>query len=77
VAGDGRSADEIQTDIVKSRAALAETVDQLAFRASPKRVLDNARQALREKAATTEGKIVIGAAGGLLVLLIVRRIRKH
>jgi hypothetical protein len=77
VAGGGRSADDIQREIEKSRAALAETVDQLAHRTNPKRAVDNAKQTLREKAQTTQGRIVIGAAGGLVVLLIIRRIRKH
>ena len=72
-----RSADDIQRDIEKSRAALAETVDQLAQRSSPKRIVDNGKQTVLEKAKSKEGKIVIGVAGGLLVIMIVRRHRKH
>ena len=68
-----RNADEIQRDIERSRAALAEAVDQLAYRASPKRFKD----ALREKANSTQGRIAIGVAGGVIALLIVRRVRKH
>jgi hypothetical protein len=77
VAGGDRSADDIQRDIEKSRAALAEAVDQLAYRTNPQRVVENAKQSLREKAESTQGRIVIGLTGGLIVVLIIRRIRKH
>jgi uncharacterized protein DUF3618 len=76
VAGE-RSAQDIQRDIERSRAALAEAVDQLAYRTNPKRVSENAKQTLKEKAQTTQGRIVLGVAGALVVLLVVRRIRKH
>jgi predicted O-methyltransferase YrrM len=70
-----RSAEDIQRDIERSRAALAEAVDELAYRTNPKRVGDNLKQSIREKAQTTQGKIVIGVAGGVIALLIVKRIR--
>ena len=72
-----RSAEQIQHDIENSRAALAEAVDQLAYRTNPKRVIDNVKQTLREKAQSPQGKVAIGVAGGLVVVLIIRRIRKH
>ena len=72
-----RSAEQIQHDIENSRAALAEAVDQLAYRTNPKRVLDSVKQTLREKAQSPQGRVAIGVAGGLVVVLIVRRIRKH
>jgi uncharacterized protein DUF3618 len=77
VAGGERSADDIQREIEKSRAALAETVDELAFRTNPKRAVDNVKQTLRQKAQSTQGRIVIGVTGGLVVLLVIRRIAKH
>jgi uncharacterized protein DUF3618 len=77
VAGGERSADDIQRDIEKSRAALADAVDQLAYRTNPKRAVDNVKQTLRQKAQSTQGRIVIGVAGGLVVLLVIRRIAKH
>jgi hypothetical protein len=72
-----RDADEIKRDIEQSRAALAEAVDEIAFRANPKRVADNAKQSLIEKAKSPQGQIVIGVSGALIVLLIVKRVRKR
>jgi hypothetical protein len=76
VAGE-RSADDIQRDIERSRAALAETVDQIAERGNPKRIVNDTKQNLLAKLQTTEGKVVVATVGGLFVLLIVRRVRKH
>jgi Protein of unknown function (DUF3618) len=77
VAGGERNADDIQRDIEKSRAALADAVDQLAYRTNPKRAVDTVKQTLRQKAQSPQGRAVIGVAGGLVVLLIIRRIAKH
>lgn len=71
-----RSAEDIQRDIEQSRVALAGAVDQLAYRTNPKRVMDNVKHALVERAQSTQGRIVLGVAGGLVVVLIVRRVRK-
>ena len=75
--GAERSADEIQRDIERSRAELARAVDQLAYRTNPKRLAEQAKQTLKEKANSTPGRIVIGATGALVAVLVVRRIRKH
>jgi Protein of unknown function (DUF3618) len=72
-----RSADDIQRDIEKSRAALAETVDQLAYRTNPKRAVDTVKQRIRERARTPQGQAVIAVAGGLVVVVIIRRFRKR
>ncbi|HKC27289.1 MAG TPA: DUF3618 domain-containing protein [Jatrophihabitans sp.] len=72
-----QSAEDIQRDIERSRAALAEAVDELAQRTNPRRFADNLKQSLREKAQTTQGRIVIGVAGGAVVLLVVARFRKR
>jgi hypothetical protein len=76
VAGE-RSADDIQRDIENSRAALASAVDQLAYRSNPKRVMENAKKTLREKAQSPQGRAVIAVTGGFVVIVIIRRIRKH
>jgi hypothetical protein len=72
-----RNPDDIQRDIEQARAGLAEAVDQLAYRSNPHRLADNAKQTVRDKANTPQGRIVIGVTGGLVVLLIIKRIRKH
>jgi Protein of unknown function (DUF3618) len=72
-----RSAEEIQRDIEQARTALAGAVDQLAERTSPKRLVAQIKATVRQQAQTPAGKAVIGAAGALVVLLIIRRIRKH
>jgi Protein of unknown function (DUF3618) len=77
VAGDGRSADDIQREIEQARAGLAETVDQLAHRTNPRRLADTAKQTLREKAQSPQGRIVIGVTGGVIVLMVIKRIRKR
>jgi hypothetical protein len=72
-----RNADDIQRDIEQARASLASAVDQLAYRTNPHRLADNAKQTLRAKADTPQGRAVIGVAGALVVLLLVKRFRKH
>jgi hypothetical protein len=76
VAGE-RSADEIQRDIENARASLAVAIDQLVSRTNPKRLADNVKQALKEKAQSPQGKAVLGGTGALFGILIVRRIVKH
>ena len=68
-----RSPEEIQKDIERTRTALARSVDEIVYRTSPKRIRDQ----LLEKANTTQGRIVIGVSGGVVVLLIVVRLRKR
>lgn len=72
-----RSADDIQREIERARVRLAAAVDQLTYRTNPKRVVENTKATLRQRAQTPQGRAVIGAAGGLVLILIVRRIRKH
>lgn len=70
-----RSADDIKRDIERSRAELASAVDQLVVRTSPKRVAENAKQTLRAKLNTPQGQAVVAAAGGLVLVLVVKRLR--
>lgn len=72
-----RSADDIQRDIVAARSALAQTVDELAYRTNPKRVVENAKHSLREKAQTPQGQAVIAGAGVLLLIVVIRRFRRR
>jgi hypothetical protein len=72
-----RSADDIQRDIERSRAELAAAVDKLAYRTSPKRVIASTKQSLRDRARSPQGQAVIAVVGGLLAVVVIRRIRKH
>ncbi|MCA1645021.1 MAG: DUF3618 domain-containing protein [Jatrophihabitantaceae bacterium] len=72
-----RSVDEIQRDIENARTSLAVAVDQLIFQTNPKRIANNAKQAVKDKAQTPQGKAVIGGAGALAALLVIRRIAKR
>jgi hypothetical protein len=76
VAGE-RSADDIQREIEKSRAALASAIDQVAYRTSPKRLSEQLKQTLKTRAQSPQGRAVIGVAGSLVVVLVIRRIRKR
>lgn len=72
-----RTAEEIQREIEQARASLAVAVDQLAERTNHKRLANEAKQSLLAKAQTPAGKAVIGGAGALVVLLVIRRIRRR
>lgn len=72
-----RSPEDIQRDIEASRAALAQAVDELAFRTNPKRAVEKAKTTIREKAQSPEGKAVIYATAGLLVIIVIRRVRRR
>ncbi len=71
-----RGPDEIQREIEQARVKLAGAVDQLAYQTSPKRVVENVKQSLKERAQSPRGRAVIGVAGGLVVVLVIRRIRR-
>ncbi len=72
-----RTADEVQREIEQARDALAVAVDQIAERTNPKRVADDLKQTLIAKAQTPTGRAVIGAAGALVVVLVVARFRRR
>jgi hypothetical protein len=72
-----RGADDIQRDIEQARVTLANAVDQIAYKTSPKRLTEQAKQTLKEKAQSPQGKAVIGGAGALVLILIIRRVRKR
>ena len=71
-----RTAEEIQGEIEQARDALAVAVDQLAVRANPKRLVDETKQKLIERAKSPAGQAVIGGAGVLVLIVVVRRFRK-
>lgn len=72
-----RTAEDIQRDIEQARTSLASTVDQLAERTSPKRLAEETKKNLLAKAKSPAGQAVIGGAGVLVALLLVRRVRRY
>jgi osmotically-inducible protein OsmY len=71
-----RNTQDIQRDIERSRAELAAAVDQIAYRTNPKRVVEQVKQSLKERANSPQGRVVIGVTGGVTLVLIGLRIRK-
>ena len=68
-------ADEIQREIEEARANLAQAVDRLAERSDPKRLADRLKVAVRLKLESPQGRAALGAAGALVALIVIRRIR--
>ncbi len=70
-----RRADEIQQEIEQARVTLAESVDRLAERGDPKRLVNQVKVAVRLKLESPQGRAVLGVAGALVALIVIRRIR--
>jgi hypothetical protein len=71
-----REAREIRAEIEQARDQLALTVDQLADRLAPQRVVDQAKAAVKAKLTSPAGKAIIGSAAVLLTLVVVRNLRR-
>ena len=71
-----RDASEIRAEIEQARDQLAVAVDQLADRLAPKRLVEDAKTSLKQKALTPQGKAVIGGTGLLLTVLMIRNLRR-
>jgi ElaB/YqjD/DUF883 family membrane-anchored ribosome-binding protein len=71
----GRSPEQIQQEIEAARAALGSTLDQLAERTNPKRFAEQGKQRAGDYARSPQGVAIIGGAGLLLALLVLRRAR--
>ncbi|MBV9313894.1 MAG: DUF3618 domain-containing protein [Pseudonocardia sp.] len=69
-----RDLDIIQREIEEARDALANTLDTLAERANPKRLVDEGKQTAKEKLADPKIKYGLIAIGALVVLLLLRRL---
>ncbi len=72
-----RSADRIQREIEQARKTLVESVDELQWRTSPKRIADEAKQQLSAEAQTPRGKAIIAGIGVLVLIFVVSRFRRH
>ena len=71
-----RNADQIQHEIEQARVTLAQSVDQIADRTSPKRLSNNLKQSVMAKVQTPQGQAIIAGTGVVLVIVLVRRHRR-
>jgi type VI protein secretion system component VasF len=71
-----RDPESIQREIEQTRDALAGTLDQLADRYNPKAVASRGQAAAVARLRSPAGIAATGVTAGLVVLLVVRRIRK-
>ncbi|MFO7192010.1 MULTISPECIES: DUF3618 domain-containing protein [Thermocrispum] len=69
-----RDQEAIERDIERAREALAETLDQLGTKASPKRLAENAKSSVRATLDRPAVKYSLIAAGALMVLLVMRKL---
>jgi hypothetical protein len=68
---------QIQLEIDAARESLAATLDQLAYRSSPKRLTDDGRAAVQRFLQTPVGMAAVGFVGLLLSVAVVQRIRNR
>jgi hypothetical protein len=71
-----REAAEIRIELDQARERLATSVDQLADRLAPKRLMDQAKTKVMAKATSPVGIAVLSGSGLLLTLLVVRNLRR-
>jgi hypothetical protein len=72
-----RSPETIQQEIEQTRGQLASTLDQLAERASPRRLAERGRERAVGAATSPTGLGIIGGVALVATLLVARRIRRH
>ena len=69
-----RDPDTIQSEIEKARDALAESLDVLSERASPKRFVEQGRASLQHRLADPKIKYGLMALGAIVVLAVLRKL---
>lgn len=69
-----RDPDTIQREIEEAREALAGTLDQLTERAHPSRLVEGGKARVQEKLEDPRIKYGLYAVGGLVALLVVRKL---
>ncbi|GGM07179.1 DUF3618 domain-containing protein [Nakamurella endophytica] len=69
-----RDPDTIQAEIERARDALAVTIDQLAVRANPKRLVEQGKRTVNATLADPKVKYSLIGVGALVVVLVVRRL---
>jgi len=68
-----RDPETIQRDIEKARAALAESLDVLSDRASPRRLADTGRQNVQTRLEDPRIRYGLIAVGALIALAVLRK----
>ena len=66
---------QIQLEIDSARESLAATLDQIAFRGSPKRLRAEGQAAVQRFLQSPVGLATVGAVGLLLTVVVVNKIR--
>lgn len=69
-----RDPENIQSDIEKTRDALADSLDALAERANPKTLMEGGKEQVAEKLSDPKIKYGLIAAGAVVGLLVIRAI---
>lgn len=69
-----RDPDTIQREIEEAQKALSETVNVLAERANPKRLVDGGKASLQDKLADPKVKYTLIGVGALVAVLLVRKL---
>ncbi|GAA1179535.1 DUF3618 domain-containing protein [Pseudonocardia alaniniphila] len=69
-----RDPDTIQREIEQARDALAESLDALGERASPKRLVDAGKESVHEQLDDPRIRYGLMAVGALLAIAFIRRI---
>ena len=69
-----RDPDTIQREIEKAREALAESLDVLSERASPKRFVDQGRAGLQQRLADPKIKFGLIALGVVVAAAVLRKL---
>jgi hypothetical protein len=70
-----RDPESIKRDIDQARDQLASTVDQLAVRANPQRLADDAKA--RVLAFVKKPAVIGSVVGSVVVVLVIRRVRRR
>ena len=68
---------QIQLEIDAARESLAATLDELAYRGSPKRLRAQAEEAAKRFLQSPAGKATVAAVGVVVTVVVVRKIRRR
>ncbi|MEJ7770493.1 MAG: DUF3618 domain-containing protein [Geodermatophilaceae bacterium] len=71
-----RDPKQIQAEIDKARYALAGTLDEIAYRTSPKKLKGDAQSAVKDWLSTPQGQAAMGVVAALIALRVVGKIRR-